>query len=175
MRQTNQKKWVALIIALGNLALVYCFPPYDYLSIARGNIATFAGFSWRFADHLNHVINTAFLSLEIFVILINFGIAWLLLSSTQDLVMHKKTFWQHGVLWLVAINLVVMLLFPPFQHYSAISKTFIPSFEGFYFVFADNSMRQLVTAILFIEIALLLINAGLLLLFFNDHRQEPNN
>jgi hypothetical protein len=90
MRQTSRKKWVALIIALGNLALVYCFPPYDYLSIARGNIATFAGFSWRFDDHLNHVINTAFLSLEFFVILINLGIAWLILSSNQAATTHTK-------------------------------------------------------------------------------------
>ena len=65
-----------------------------------------------------------------------------------------------GVLGLVAVNLVLILLFPPFEYFSAITKAALPTFEGFYFLFGDNSQRQLITAILYIEVALVVINGG---------------
>ena len=103
--------------------------------------------------------------------MINAGIAWMLLGTRAE-TGKKGQRYQRGVLWMVAINLTVMLLFPPFQNYSAITKAILPSFEGFYFVFSDNSQRQLVTPILTIEIILLLVNAGLLLLFLKDRGKE---
>ena len=75
---------------------------------------------------------------------------------------------QRIVLALVALNLVLMLLFPPFENFVAITKAALPTFEGFYFLFGDNSARQIVSAILYIEIALVLINGGLLWLLFRD-------
>jgi len=150
---------------------VSLFPPYDYLSLERGNIPTFAGFYWLLGSHSNHVINSNFLTLEIIVIAINAGIAWMLLANKPE-ASKKSQRYQRGVLVMVAINLTAMLLFPPFENYSAITKAVLPSFEGFYFVFSDNSQRQLVTPILTIEIVLLLINAGLLLLFLKDKGKE---
>ena len=79
---------------------------------------------------------------------------------------------QRGVLWLVAVNLVLMLLFPPFENYSAITKAVIPTFEGFYFVFGDNSKRQIITSILYIEVMLLLINGALAWLLFRRRGDE---
>jgi hypothetical protein len=73
---------------------------------------------------------------------------------------------QRGVLWLVGINLVLVLLFPPFENYLAITKAMIPSFEGFYFIFADHSRRQIITSILYIEVTLVLINGALAWLLF---------
>ncbi len=72
----------------------------------------------------------------------------------------------------MAVNLVLVLLFPPFEYFSAISKAALPAFEGFYFLFGDNSQRQLVTAILYIEVALVVINGGPLWLLFKDKTQE---
>lgn len=73
---------------------------------------------------------------------------------------------------MVAVNLVLMLLFPPMENYAAITKAALPTFEGFYFVFGDNSRRQIVTTILYIDIALVLINGGLLWLMFRDRSQK---
>ena len=107
--------------------------------------------------------------LEIFVILINAAIAlFLLRHKPASGSVRKKLRYQHGVLLVVAINLVLMLLFPPFENYAAITKAALPTFEGFYFVFGDNSQRQIVTTILYIDIALVLINGGLLWLVFRD-------
>ena len=76
------------------------------------------------------------------------------------------------MLTLVAVNLVLLILFPPFEYFSAITQAALPTFEGFYFLFGDNSQRQLVTAILYIEVALVVVNGALLWLLFKDKKQE---
>lgn len=170
----NRAQSVALAIAFCNLALVLLFPPYDYLSLAHGNVPTFDGFYFAFGNKQNHVLNTNFLTLEALVVLINGAIAWLLLrtpvAKTRTAPGGNRN--QRVVLGLVAVNLVLMVLFPPFENYSAITKAALPTFEGFYFVLGDNSQRQIVTTILYIEVALVLINGGLLWLLFKDKGRE---
>lgn len=170
MGQLSRAQWVTLLATVANLALVLLFPPHDYLSLQRGNVATFAGFFWAFGEYPHHVLNSNFLALEVIVILINAAIAWMLLRSKAKTA-QKTLRYQRGVLLMVGFNLTLMLVFPPFENYTAVTKAMLPSFEGFYFVFGDNSQRQMVTTILSIEITLLLINAGLLLLFLKDRRK----
>lgn len=170
----NKAQRIALVVAVANLLLLLIFQPYDYLSLQRGNIPTFDGFHLIFGSNLNRVVNENFLALEIIVVLINACIAMLLLRD-PPVRQHRRPAgnrWQRAVLALVGINLVAVLLFPPFEFFSAISKAALPSFEGFYFLFGDNSQRQLVTTILYIEIALILINGGLLWLVLKDKEPE---
>lgn len=168
----NRKQWIALAFAAANLALVMLFPPYDFVSVQRGNIPTFAGFHLALEIAPNLVLNQNFLALEIFVILINACIAWLLLRNRPARAMQGISSAQRGLLWVIGVNLLLAIIFPPFENYASITKAALPTFEGFYFLFADNSQRQIVTAILYIEIALLLINGGLLWLFFKDREPE---
>lgn len=165
---TSQR--IAVFVAVANLLLLAAFPPFDYVSLQRGNVPTFDGFYFAFGLHPNRVMNMDFLLLEIIVVLINACIAVLLLRAPAASQARKLggNWRQRSVLLLVAINLVLMLLFPPFEYYSAITKAALPTFEGFYFVFGDNSQRQLVTPILYIEVALVLINGALLWLAFRD-------
>lgn len=72
----------------------------------------------------------------------------------------------------MAVNLVLILLFPPFENYYAITKAVLPSFDGFYFIFGDNAQRQIVASLLYIEAALILINGGLLWLLFAERRDD---
>jgi hypothetical protein len=166
----NKAQRISLAVAVANLLLLLFFPPYDYVSLERGGIATFDGFYFAFGSHQNHIANANFLALEIIVVLINAGIAVLLLRDPPLRQRQRPggNRRQRMVLALVAINLVLILLFPPFEFFSAITKAALPTFEGFYFVFADNSQRQLVTPILYIEVALVIINGGLLWLLFKD-------
>lgn len=170
----NNAQRIALAIAVANLVLLLIFPPYDYLSLERSNIPTFDGFYFAFGAHQNRIVNANFLVLEIIVVLINACIAVLLLRNPP--VRQRRRVGgnrrQKAVLALVAINLVLMLLFPPFEYFSAITKAALPTFEGFYFLFGDNSQRQLVMPILYIEVALVLINGGLLWLLFKDKSPE---
>ena len=166
----NTSQRIAVFVAVANLLLLAAFPPFDYVSLQRGNVPTFDGFYFAFGLHPNRVLNMDFLLLEIIVVLINACIAVLLLRAPAASQARKLggNWRQRTVLLLVAINLVLMLLFPPFEYYSAITKAALPTFEGFYFVFGDNSQRQLVTPILYIEVALVLINGALLWLAFRD-------
>ena len=170
----NNRQRIALLFAVANLVLLLLFPPYDYVSLQRANIPTFDGFYFAFGSHPNRIVNSDFLALEIIVVLINVCIGLLLLRNpparTRQLPGGNRR--QRAVLALVGFNLVLVLLFPPFEMFSAISKAALPTFEGFYFVFADNSQRQLVAPILYIEVALIIINGGLLWLVFKDRGPE---
>lgn len=164
---------MALIAAVINLVLVGLFPPYDYLSLAHDNVPTFAGFRFAFGAHHNQLLNVNFLTLEIIVILLNACIAWLLLRDpVAKVAVRGVNRNQRILLAIVACNLVLIVLFPPFENFTAITKAALPTFEGFYFVFGDNAQRQIVTTILYIELALVLVNGGLLWLFLKDRGQE---
>lgn len=166
----NNAQRIALFAAVANLVLLLLFPPYDYVSLQQGNIPTFDGFQFAFGSHPNRVINTSFLTLEIIVVLINACIALLLLRDAplKQLQSRGGNRQQRIVLVLVAVNLALIILFPPFEYFSAITKAALPTFEGFYFLFGDNALRQLVTPILYIEVALVIINGAMLWILLKD-------
>lgn len=169
----NRPLPIALAVIAVNVLLVLLFPPHDYISTQRSNVPTFDGFYFIFGDAPNRVINTSFLTLEILVMLINACIAWLLLHGrTPGKPMPGGNRYQRGVLWVMAINLLLIVLFPPFQNYTALSRAVLPSFEGFYFLFGDNSQRQLVSTILYMELAMVLANGGLLWLMLKERGRE---
>ncbi len=166
----NTAQGIALGVAIANLVLLLLLPPYDYVSLQQGNIPTFDGFYFVFGDHPNRIVNANFLTLELIAVLINACIALLLLRDPplRKLRSPGGNRKQRVILILVAVNLVLILLFPPFEYFSAITKAALPTFEGFYFLFGDNSQRQLVTPILYIEFALVIINGALLWVLFQD-------
>lgn len=166
----NRLQAIALSVIAANLALVLAFPPYDYISLARGNIPTFGGFHFMGSTPANGVVNRNFLALEVFIVLVNAGIVWLLLRDGAAQAVRRISRGQRGVLWLTAANLVLILLFPPFENYYAITKAALPSFDGFFFIFGDNAQRQIVSTLLYIEVALVLVNGGLLWLLFAESR-----
>ena len=166
----NTAQRSALLVATLNLLLVLAFPPYDYVSMLLGNIPTFDGFYFALAGEPHRIVNRSFLALEVIVVLLNACIALLLLrdAPAKGARVSGGNTRQRMVLGLVALNLVLALLFPPFEMFSAVNKASLPTFEGFYFVFGDNPMRQIVTSILYIEVALIVINGALLWLLFRD-------
>lgn len=170
----NRPQTITLIVAVINLMLILAFPPFDYVSLQRGNVATFDGFYFYFSAHPNRAINVDFLALEVIVMAINAAIAWLLFRERpigkQQAAGNRL---QRMVLWLVGVNLLVVVLFPPFQNFASITRSVFPTFEGFYFLFADNTQRQLVTPILYMEVCLVLINGGILWLLFNSRSATP--
>ncbi|MCF8176985.1 MAG: hypothetical protein K9J74_00610 [Sulfuritalea sp.] len=170
----NKAQKIALVAAVANLLLLVLFLPYNYVSLQQGNIPTFDGFYFAFGDHPNRLLNTSFLTLEIIVVLINACIALLLLRDAPQKQQQRPggNRQQRIVLILVAVNLVLIVLFPPFEFFSAITKAALPTFEGFYFLFGDNSLRQIVTPILYIEVALVIINGALLWILLKDKTPE---
>ena len=166
----NKYQTITLVVAILNLILVFLFPPFDYISATRGNVPTFEGFAWAFGAHPNRVVNSSFLQLEAFVILANAAIALMLLRDRKHEAAppEKKRDWQRIVLFGVGLNLLLVLLFPPMENYYAVTRAALPSFDGFFFLFGDHGSRTIVTAILYIEVLLILINGALLYLLFRN-------
>lgn len=155
-----------LAFVLGNLALVLAFPPCDYLSLAHRGLPSFDGFYPFFDIPAGRRVNQDFLALEIFVILINGCIGWLLVNHSSGPLAYSRM--TQGLLYFLGLNLLLIMLFPPFSDYRSISRSFLPSFEGFYFVFGDNSQRRLVDEVLYLEISMLLANAALIWLIIRE-------
>jgi hypothetical protein len=166
--KTGLRKSHAVLLAfvVGNLALVFAFPPCDYLSLARPGLPTFDGFQPIFDFPLNRRINEDFLTLEVLVILINGCLGWLLINHASGPAAYSRL--TRGLIGFLAFDLILIMLFPPFADYRSISRSFIPSFEGFYFVFGDNSRRRLVEEVLCLEIVMLLANAALVWLILRE-------
>ena len=174
----NRYQWIALGVALVNLALVWLFPPYDYISVARNNVPTFDGFHFRFANAgSGDQVNDNFLQLEMLVILLNAAIAWLLLKPRGGATAWgaKKVDWQRIVLIGVGLNLLLVLLFPPMENFYAYSRAALPSFDGFYFVFGDYGARTIVTQLLYLEVVFVLINGAILWLLFRKTRSDMSD
>ena len=164
----NQRQAIALVIAAANIVLIMLFPPFDTYSIAKTQVPVFAGFYFYPSRTQYMVVNMSVLTLELIVVLINAGIAWLLLRTARVTVTRGRISLQNATLLVVAVNLVVIILFPPFDSVFALTKASIPTFEGFYFIFARQANHVIVTAILYIEVIFVLTNGAIFWLIFRD-------
>jgi hypothetical protein len=165
----NRNQGIALAIAVANIVLISLFPPIDQFSIAASSIPVFAGFYFLFGMPPNSVINSDLLVIEIVVVLVNLAIAWLLLRD-RPAGAEKKLSLQNASMLFTGINLVLMLLFPPMESVFAISKAAIPTFEGFFFIFAQKPAHVIVDTLLYLEITFILVNGALLWLIFRERK-----
>ena len=159
----NKYQALTILVAAVNLLAMLLFPPYDYIS-PHNSVPNFDGFLFVFGEHPARVLNKNFLAIEIFTVLINAAIGWVLQRDRGHL--RRRLDRQNLILLGVALNLLLALLFPPFQDHYTASKALLPSFDGFYFVFGDNSKRVIVAAMLWVEAVFILVNGALLWLFF---------
>ena len=169
----NRKQKIALWVGAVNLAVLLMFPPIDSFSFTDTKAVMFAGFHFFLTLGGNEVVNGNVLFLEIVVLLVNVGVAWLLLRDVKYPVGAKRRFnFQNAILLIVAINLTVILLFPPFEYFYAITSALLPTFEGFYFIFMAGPMLAIVTPLLYLEVIFVLFNGAVLWLLFNRERER---
>lgn len=166
----NRNQAIALAIAAANLLLIMLFPPVDQYSIASSAVPVFAGFYFIAGKPPMSVVNTDLLAIEAMVVLINLAIAWLLLSDKPAGSRTRSMSLQNASLLFTGINLVLMLLFPPMESVFALTKAAIPTFEGFYFIFAQKPAHVIVETLLYLEVMFILVNGALLWLIFRDKR-----
>ena len=167
----NRNQKIALAIAAANLAVLLLFPPFDQHSIANSKVPVFAGFNFVFASLPRSEINSGVLFLEAIVLLVNAAVAWLLLRDrAQDARPRLRIGFQNAVLVMTAANLVLMLLFPPFESVFAVTNAALPNFEGFYFIFSQKPNHTIVTTVLYLEVIFILVNGALLWLIFKGRR-----
>ncbi|MEZ0315568.1 MAG: hypothetical protein ACAH10_01635 [Methylophilaceae bacterium] len=164
---------ILLLLTVINLAIIFLFPPYDDNSINHNGIGIFSGFLFAFSHKPeNFVINSSFLYLEVAVVIINLCILLLLTIENARRTKGKKFNFRNASILLVVINLVGVLLFPPFEYISHMTRAVIPTFEGFYFVFDHPPYRAIVTPLLYLEVFVVLINGCLMLLVFKGSKAD---
>lgn len=167
----NRKQKIALWLGMVNLAVILLFPPFDSFPATDTRALIFAGFQFVFARGGNEVVNGSVLFLEIVVLLVNIGVAWLLLRDARHaLGTIRHINYQNAILLVVAANLTVILLFPPFEHVDAITGALLPTFQGFYFIFAAGPMLTIVAPILYLEVIFVLFNGAVLWLLFRKEK-----
>ena len=164
----NRNQWITIAVAAVNLVLIALFPPFDWLSSTTRGTPVFAGFGFAFTEHGHQQLNWSFLQLEFFVVLANAAIAWLLLRTRPA--RARRWDGQKIVLAGVALNLLLILLFPPMQRTAALVRAILPSFDGFYFVLGHHPDLAIVTNLLYLEVLFVLVNGALLYLLFNRSR-----
>ncbi|MDP1995805.1 MAG: hypothetical protein Q8J90_01270 [Gallionella sp.] len=167
----NRRQKIALWVGTANLAVILLFPPFDSFSFTDTKALIFAGFQFVFSRGANEIINSDVLFLEIVVLLVNVGVAWLLLRDTGRVPDTKRHFnYQNAILLMVAANLTVIMLFPPFEYFYAITSALLPTFQGFYFIFSAGPMLTIVTPILYLEVMFVLFNGAVLWLLFRKDK-----
>ena len=164
----NRNQAIALALAAVNLVLMLLFPPVDVYAIAKTQLPVFDGFHFLLGRSEYMVVNTSVLFLEFLVVLVNAGIAWLLLRTPASVVARRRISYQNATLIIVAVNLVLILLFPPFESVYALTKAMLPTFEGFYLIFERQPNHVIVTTILYLEVFFVLINGALFWLIFRE-------
>ena len=169
----NRKQKIALWVGLVNLAVMLLFPPFDSFPFTDPESLVFAGFQFAFSAESNEVINQDVLFLEIVVLLVNVGVSWLLLRDARHmLVTERHLNYQNAILLMVAANLTVILLFPPFEYVYAITNAVLPTFQGFYFIFSAGPMLTIVAPILYLEVMFVLFNGAVLWLLFRNKKER---
>ena len=168
---------ILLIVALFNVAIIILFPPFDALPLLRTASRSFEGFYYVFGYHVNRVVNTPLLHIEVFLVIVNVAAAWLLLTAGKSAVAGNDPRRAHrnGILAMMGVNLALMLLFPPMEGYASLTRLQVPSFDGFYFIFGDKSRRNVFIPILYMEVSFVLINAALFWLLFGESESAERN
>jgi len=169
----NRNQIIALAAAIANLIALLLFPPFDQHSIASAKVPVFVGFNFVFSPLPYSQVNTSVLVLEVIVLLVNTGVAWLLLRDTPPVATQPRRIgFQKAVLVVTGVNLLIMVLFPPFESVFAVTNAALPNFEGFYFIFSQKPNHTIVTTVLYIEVIFILINGALFWLIFKERRTK---
>jgi hypothetical protein len=169
----NRYQKIALALFAGNLLLILLFPPVDEYTIVSTAVPVFSGFRFVGDAGPRTVLNESFLTLEVLVLLANAGIVWLLLRDRPRSMRRNRLSLQNTVLLVTGVNLVAVLLFPPFESVFQMTRATIPTFEGFYFVFDQKPAHVIVTTLLYIEVFFIIANGALFWLLFRPRRPEP--
>ena len=102
--------------------------------------------------------------------MVNLAIAWLLLTEKPAGHAKRKMGLQNASLLFTGINLVLMLLFPPMESVFAVTKAAIPTFEGFFFIFAQKPAHVIVDTLLYLELSFIMVNGAFLGLIFRERK-----
>lgn len=161
----NGSQLIVLVVAACNIGIMLLFPPFDSIGLGRG-MQTFDAFYFVFDRQFNKAVNTNLLLIQLYWVLANAALAWLLLRNHGAGSAPGSR--RIGVLVFLTLNLALVFLFPPFENYASTTRLTGTYFDGFHFVFGDKWQRRFYVPLLYMEVLWVTINAGVLWLLFRD-------
>lgn len=162
----NKFQLTVLIAAMANLALLLLFPPYDSRPAGLLGQAGFDSFYFIFDAPANGIVNTGLLYLETLPVLVNAALAWLFLEGAPQRSSSPRVPWQRVLQWLVAADVLLIVLFPPFETRPLAAAFGDRALEGFDFVLSGGIQRGIFLPLLYMELSLLAVNTAALWLAF---------
>lgn len=169
----NKYQRLVVIVALLDTLVMVLFPPFNNVPLAKGMLPSFDGF-YPLLTQLGHKpLHQALLALELMFIGANALTAWLLLqqASPHDIPEFR---YRRGIALVAAVNLGIILLFPPFEPYPSLLRYVEGGFERFYFVFGDRSHRPIFVPLLYLECVFVAVNTLAFWLLFNTGRRNAD-
>jgi hypothetical protein len=166
----NKYQRLVMTVAIIDLIILVMVPPFADRPLARHMLPSFDGFYPIFSKIGSQPIHRDLLAMQAMFVLVNALIAWLALQIHRRSEFHKYDYGK-AIAALAGANILVMLLFPPFEPYSSLLRSPGPSFDSFGFIFGPRSARGIFTPLLYIEVIFVLINALSIFLLFNVIRR----
>ncbi|HMM55412.1 MAG TPA: hypothetical protein PKC23_10405 [Candidatus Desulfobacillus sp.] len=163
----NKFQRVVVIVAAVNIVLMLLFPPCLDTPLRRGMLPSFEGFYPFYQSYGIKRIHNELLTLQLLFVVINALIAWLALDRRQAEGALPRFRHTRAIVLFMAVNLALLLTFPPFESYASLMKFEPAYFDGFYFVFGDKHQRNFFVPLLYLEILLVIVNGLTLWLLFN--------
>ena len=155
----NRTRRLITVLAAVNIVVMLLVPPCDSLVLGRGTLPTFDAYYPIFDTHPRRFINTDLLSVQLAWVGANALVAFLMAVPGR---VASGVSPRTAVLGIAAINLVLMLLFPPFENYSSSTRIVASHFDGFYFAFGDRAQRALYLPLLYLELMALAVNTAVM-------------
>src|SRR5260221_1753844 len=140
--------------------LILFAPPFNSQSLFRAGPASFDAFYPAFDAPVGAELKSGLLYLEFFWVVVNAVLEWALMQGVPQQPHTPRVRWQNVLQWLVIANLLVILLFPPFETQPD------RAFEGFRFALGGSVQRGIFLPFLFLELFLLALDAAALWLAF---------
>lgn len=144
---------IVLAGALLNVLVLVMFPAFDVVSMTDRGVRLFDAFHPVWAIPPGRAINADILFFAIYGVVANALVAFMLLYRETSIAP------RHIVMGIAFLNIVVVLLFPPFEAFPWAGRLTSGSFDGFYFAFGDKSKRSIFLPMLTLELIYVLINA----------------
>lgn len=162
----NRYQRILVAVAFVNALIMVLYPPFNSLSLSKFAGASFDGFYPVYSQFGKKLIDADLLMLELMLLATDVLAAWLMLQGRNDENIARRRYSQ-GIAIVAAINIGVMLLFPPFETYSSTLRYAGSSFDSFYFAFGTRSSRPIFAPLLYLELIFVVVNALLLWLLFH--------
>ena len=166
----NRYQRLLLIIAVVDVLVMMLFPPFNDVPLARAALPSFNGFHPLISLWGVKPIATDLLSIQIFFVAANALAAFLCLQGETG----RSFNYAAGIGWFAAVNVALILLFPPFEPYAGLFRAAGSTFDSFNFILGNRVSRPIFVPLLYLECVFIAVNALTLWLLFNTVRRHDD-